>query len=421
MMNLNENFILRDKNLSNAGDTLNLARHRWYYYKEGFSPNLVKNAIDRLQLKADDIIVDPFNGSGTVTLSSALNGNSSIGVEVNPFTAFVSRTKVSVVDVDVFDKARESVLNSTNDKKSKLLNFSTFSENEKNKKWLFNKNVLNAFESAYQTSKSFNNKEVKDLVKLILITSAMENSNVRRDGKCLRYKNGWQDLSYDTNSFYKSLEKKFSLVREDLSVINPDMQNPTIYCDDSRKYFSSSDENKFSLCITSPPYLNTFDYTDIYRPELFLGEFVTSMKELYNLRLRTIRSHIQAKWDEPVKNEFGILYEVAIKEILSKKELLMNPNIPIMIQAYFEDMEIILKGLKNKAKENAELWLIVSTSAYANVEIPVDLIIGEIGNRIGWQLKEIGVLRNIRKRKTKYSPDIATLRESVVIFKNSKK
>lgn len=91
-----------------------------------------------------------------------------------------------------------------------------------------------------------------------------------------------------------------------------------------------------------------------------------------------------------------------------------------MIQAYFEDIEKILKGLLEKANEKAELWLVVSTSAYADVEIPVDLIIGEIGNRIGWYLKEVGVLRNIRKRKTKYSPNITTLRESVVIFSSYK-
>ena len=71
-------------NLSNAIDTVNLPRHRWYYYKEGFSPNLVNKAIDELHLGSDDLILDPFNGSGTVTLTSAIRGIPSVGVEVNP-------------------------------------------------------------------------------------------------------------------------------------------------------------------------------------------------------------------------------------------------------------------------------------------------------------------------------------------------
>jgi hypothetical protein len=50
----------------------------------------------------------------------------------------------------------------------------------------------------------------------------------------------------------------------------------------------------------------------------------------------------------------------------------------------------------------------------------VDLIIADIATKVGWFLKEIGVLRYVQKRKTKYSPNIAELRESVIILYNSK-
>lgn len=62
-----------------------------------------------------------------------------------------------------------------------------------------------------------------------------------------------------------------------------------------------------------------------------------------------------------------------------------------MVQAYFEDMEVILRGLRRRAAANASLWLVVSTSAYAGVEVPVDLILAEIGQRSGWFLREVGV------------------------------
>ena len=80
-----------------------------------------------------------------------------------------------------------------------------------------------------------------------------------------------------------------------------------------------------------------------------------------------------------------------------------------MIQAYFEDMFNILKLLKQKAMKDAQVWFVVSNSAYAGLEIPVDLIIGDIASKAGWYLKEIGVLRYINKRKTKYSPEIKEL------------
>ena len=77
-MKINEEFLLRDKNVSTAVDTINASRHRWYYYKEGFSPSLVENAIDTLELTSSDVIIDPFNGSGTVTLTAAMKGIKSL-------------------------------------------------------------------------------------------------------------------------------------------------------------------------------------------------------------------------------------------------------------------------------------------------------------------------------------------------------
>lgn len=419
-MKINEEFLLRDKNVSTAGDTISISRHRWYYYKEGFSPTLVENAIETLGLTSSDLIVDPFNGSGTVTLTAAMKGIKSYGFEVNPFTAFIAKTKVKSTDIENFDNICQDVLTGVNkQKKSPLLTFSTFSEYSNKSKWLFNADILNSFEGGMSVLSKIKDDNVKDIMKLSLIGSTMDNSNARRDGKCLRYKNHWTELNLDKTSFLKALEKRLLVVREDLSR-DEELTNPKIICGDSRSIIERELTEKFSLCITSPPYLNTFDYTDIYRPELFLGQFVNSMSELYNLRLTTVRSHVQAKWHKPSLNNFGTLYDVAIREIIQRRENLMHRDIPLMIQAYFEDMQNILLTLRSKAKSDAELWLVVSTSAYAGIEIPVDMIIGEIGNKVGWYLKDIGVLRYLKKRKSKYSDDINQLRESVVIFTASK-
>ena len=90
-----------------------------------------------------------------------------------------------------------------------------------------------------------------------------------------------------------------------------------------------------------------------------------------------------------------------------------------MVQAYFEDMQHVLRLLYGRAKENAQVWIVVSTSAYAGVEVPVDRIIGDIGKSVGFELKRISKLRDIRKRKTKYSGNIDFLRESLVILKRA--
>lgn len=413
---INNDFELNNKGTSNAGDTRDLARHRWYFYKEGFSPALVNKAIEESDISENDFVLDPFNGSGTVTLTAALKGINSFGFEVNPFTSFLSQVKAINFTEKNFRKVSDLVmLNSEKGAVSHLENYSTFTKNNhkgKNK-WLFNKDVLDSFAGGYNnlgsTSKS------SKLAKLALVSAIMKNSNAKKDGKCLRYKSNWESLNYNKNSFLESLENNLNIIEKDLE--NKIETKPIIKTGDSRKLIKKLD-TKFKLCITSPPYLNTFDYTDIYRPELFLSGFINSSEELRKLRYETVRSHVQVNWDKPKINDFGIHFNNVFKKISDKKDLLMHKNIPDMISAYFEDMQGIFMDLKQKADKGASLWFVVSTSAYANEHIPVDLILADIATKVGWKLKEIGVLREILKRKTKYSPDVNRLRESVIILKN---
>src|SRR6266581_2100858 len=91
---LNHRFLLRDLDYSNGRDTFELPRHRWYALKEAFSPALVKHAAAAAGCKKGDVLLDPFCGSGTVTLAAAELGLRASGIEVNPFLAFVSQAKL---------------------------------------------------------------------------------------------------------------------------------------------------------------------------------------------------------------------------------------------------------------------------------------------------------------------------------------
>lgn len=413
---INNDFELNNKGTSNAGDTRSLSRHRWYFYKEGFSPELVNKAIEECEINKNDFILDPFNGSGTVTLTAALRGINSIGFEVNPFTSFLSDVKSTNFIQKNFKKVSDEVMkNSEEGDISHLENYSTFTKNNNRgkEKWLFNKDVLQAFAGGFNNLGAVSKSS--KLAKLALVSAIMNNSNAIKDGKCLRYKNNWENLNYDKYSFLESLENNFNIIENDLK--NKIKIKPNIKTGDSRKLIKKLN-SKFKLCITSPPYLNTFDYTDIYRPELFLSGFINSSEELRKLRYETVRSHVQVNWNKPKLNDFGIHFNEVFKKISDKRELLMHKNIPDMISAYFEDMEGIFIDLKEKADKGASLWFVVSTSAYANEHIPVDLILADIATKVGWKLKEIGVLREIHKRKTRFSPDIDKLRESVIILNN---
>lgn len=426
MLMPNANFPLRDQGASNALALDSLPRHRWYFVKEGFSPKLVEQAVITDGVTPGEVLLDPFSGSGTVPLTGALSGLQVRAFEVNPFLRFLSATKLRQTAPLAFRKASRHILRETESPvPSALEGYSTFTEGNRWGRWLFPKPVLRSFEAGRRLIAKIDG-EHRDLLQLALIGAAMDCCNATRDGKCLRYKKGWADCEATASQFRERFEARAEAIASDLAAA-PLTGIPSCVTEgDARRLIALSSQDKFRLCVTSPPYLNSFDYSDIYRPELFLGGFVESTKSLMKVRLETIRSHVQANWEHPIKNEFGTLYQDCISDIQACVENLWDPRIPKMVQAYFEDMEMILQGLRRKANDNASVWLVVSTSAYAGVEIPVDLILAEIGQRAGWFLREVGVLRYLRsssqhvKHVEEEDRKSVPLRESVVIFNASK-
>ncbi len=413
-------------NLANATDTLLQPRHRWYFVKEGFSPNLIREAITDSNCQKGDLVIDIFCGGGTAPLTAKMEGFSAIGFEVNPFLAFISRVKMSNCKPRVLNnstgRVEEGIINGA---ESNLINFSTFSENGKNKKWLFNREVLLAFEGGWKNTVGMY-VPVRDMLRLCLIGAAMDVCNAIRDGKCLRYRENWWENRYGKKDLLVAFSDRVGIVKKDLET-NPlrACENVIINADSRDLNINELNGRLFNLCVTSPPYLNSFDYTDVYRPELFLSKLVKSQTELSELRKKTIRSHVQVNWDKPKNIDISPLLVQSITDIKKHGEGLWNNRIPMMVQAYFEDMQSILKVLKSLAAPNAVIWLVVSTSAYAGVEIPVDLIIAHIGSQCGWALKDVKVTSYLRRVPGQQWQALAErknnnprLRESIVIFEN---
>jgi hypothetical protein len=425
MMQLNDNFGYQGADYSTTQSSSGLPRHRWYLIKEGFSPKLVNAALDSLDLKKNDLVLDPFAGCGTVPLTAAGRGIRAIGVEVNPFLSFVSRTKIRNCRAEHVRSGAKLVLHAMERYKksrSPLEGYSTFSPRRGADKWLFNTKILRVF-AAGSTAVADARPRVRRFLHLALVKAAMDNSNAKADGKCLRYKKDWEDLDYGAEDFVKSFESHLEMIATDLSTA-PLETNAFVINDDSRDALRTL-PRKFRLCITSPPYLNSFDYSDVYRPELFLMEMVRNTQQLRRIRLRTVRSHVQVHWDAPTESNFGELYKETMKGLRKVEDDLWDRRIPTMVQAYFEDMKCILQQLYRRATSDAQVWLVVSTSAYGGIEIPVDLILANIGTQNGWFLREIGVIRQIRhsghhwSRLPEEQRPTAKLRESVIVLERS--
>lgn len=73
--------------------------HGFHKYPGKFIPQLPKWAIEKyLDSKQQKTILDPFCGSGTTLVEANLAGHNSIGIDIDPLSALISKVKTTPID-----------------------------------------------------------------------------------------------------------------------------------------------------------------------------------------------------------------------------------------------------------------------------------------------------------------------------------
>ena len=170
--------------------------------------------------------------------------------------------------------------------------------------------------------------------------------------------------------------------------------------------------------ITSPPYLNSFDYTDVYMPELWALGFVNNYADVRRLRRQTFCSHVQVKWQfERAGLPENVLQLISI---ISKKSL-WNSTLPEMVTGYFVHLQRLLTELNRVICPGGHLCFVIGTSSYYNVDIPTDFLLASMAEKAGLAIDEVRVIRPFSKSTQQISAGnktaVATLRESLVILR----
>jgi DNA modification methylase len=406
-------------NLSNFATNQNLPRHRWFQFKEGFSADLVKLAVADIGRRRTLSLLDPFAGSGTTPVQAGFMRLPVTAIEVNPFLHFAINAKCTYTDANELSmrKTVDDVLRAgVPAERSPLEGKSTFAANETlGLRGLFNVQVLRAFEGLQRTIRR--RKALRPALELALLAALVDCSNAKRDGKCLRYKRTEDAVAPSAAALRRRFQERALEIVTDLARGEFDSSNIGVMCGDSRTVLEQVETSSHDLLVTSPPYLNSFDYSDVYRPELFAGGFVDSNVALRAIRLRTLCSHVQVK--RPYSDAISSPLLEPVLTRLNGEEL-WNKNIPGMVRTYFEDLAKVLEQSYRVIRRTGKAWIVVGTSAYAGVEIPVDLILADVACRQGWRLNGIYVLRQLRAAGQQWSAlgsgPRPPLRESLIVL-----
>ena len=262
----------------------------------------------------------------------------------------------------------------------------------------------------------------KDLFTVALASILLEVSNLYRNGKCLSYKKNWKERSIFQEDVFRKFDEKIeeqiiSDIRDSMNRKTTQNNKQLLYNMDSRVGIENEvKDNTIDLVITSPPYLNSRDYTDTYMLELKTLGFTDSATEIQKLREKTLRSHVQIKWGDDTQISNALLTETLRKlERASKTIERWNDSIIDMVRLYFVDIKKIFCVLYKKMKQNGRVYFNVSNSAYFNVLVDTLEICASIAEQEGFKVIEIRDARKL-KASPQQQEKVGKLLEGVIVL-----
>ncbi len=400
---------------------------RWFPYREGYSIKLVSAFIKELIIKGN--IFDPFSGSGTTLLASRMADLNSFGMDVNPISVLVAKAENEQYMPEDINQIEEEINKIKRIEKSEETIHTFFDLADK----VFNQEILQSLLQFKQHIKSIQHKKTLEIFFVAWLSIIEDVSNIKKEGNGIKYKNRkrtsngyvniekerWENENFPLNKFYFIKNKLVNHLEMILSDIKFNYgkcdKKPTIYngnCLEFDKYFS----DEIELTFFSPPYCNCFDYFEIHKIELWLGDFIPNKEEFRKLRNTGFRSNTNSLNNKPIIYKNGYLENLID---LFEPSKLWNKNIPIIVRGYFDDIHTLLGKLYQQTTKNGYVGIVVGNSAYSGVIIPTDILIAEIAKEIGFKIKNIFVTRHLttssqQKQELDYLKNY--LRESIVLL-----
>lgn len=379
-----------------------LAFQRWFKFKEAFSPALVREVIEFLPKKPKHIL-DCFGGSGTTAIVARMLGISSTLIEVNPFLADLIDAKLT--DYSGYDLPSEV----TNLLKASAQTFvslvtlrdrlpPTFVEPGKDGRWIFSSDAALAIEQLLVAISEVNSAKLQRMFRVALGSILIEASNVRIDGKGRRYRTRWQDRHVDATTIRQLFVEAISRMVEDVArfPVGKRASKHKLLRGDSRELISQLSTGNVDFAIFSPPYPNSFDYTDIYNVELWMLGYFCTASDNRNLRLQTMRSHVQVGWPTEFQSIGSKTLDSTIDRLREKSGELWNKRIPDMVIAYFNDLDCIIRNISNVLASDGHVAIVVGNSSYAGITVDSSIVLKEIADKYGFAVKKCESVRVMR-------------------------
>jgi DNA modification methylase len=385
--------------------------YNWFVFPHSFSKELVHWLIERFNIPEGGLVCDTFVGAGTTILACKERGINAWGYDLLPLSVMVTNTKVANyrltslralwerIDSDVSQEAPAIDI--------PLIN-RAFSPAVRNRLH----GILNQIQEIVPDGPD------RNFFHLALLSILERVSYTRKDGGWLKILETENDDAIRDDDVSHLFQERVAAMLNDVEATNITPAANRSWGAQERDARSFSRSMQADAIITSPPYLNRHDYTRVFALELTSG-FVESHNQIRDFRYRALRSHPEAhapeQWSARGYNEPQELRDA--KAQLPTTGRNCDSRVHRMIDGYFQDMFLVLRAARRQVRSGGHIAFIIGNVRFGGVSIPVDSIIGDIGESLGLRCTDILIARE-RGNSAQQMRDHgrAAARESIVVW-----
>ena len=384
---------------------------RWVKYKEGFSAELVHDALR----VADGPVLDPFAGLGTTALVAGASGRHATAFEIMPVGARTASAISWVArqsDADDIKRTGKRLIRALESRAEPPADYRF--QHVAITQHAFSADTEDAIAKARAFLARVRDKGLRLLLDVACMSVLEEASFTRKDGQYLRWDNRCgRDLRGGMNKgripgYREALERRLDEIVRDFPALSSRFGGsaPQIVEGSALTELPKLADDSVGLTVTSPPYANRYDYTRTYALELaWLGydkaAFGALRQALVSATVENRSKELQLERDYPRRDTLhqakaAVASQAALAEVLhilqGRRAELSNPHVIRLVANYFSEMALVVAELARVTRPGGKVVMVNDNVQYHGEEVPVDLILAAIAEDCGFVCEEIGML-----------------------------
>jgi len=398
-----ETGISRKDHLTFRGN-VKQGRHGWLRLTPAYSLHIVQNILD--STSREDFTLDPFSGTGTTPLASAVHGTPCHALDINPFLVWLGNLKCAVFT----EREQESLLQQA----EKLVD-NLRSQERMRAEWTPNlKNIEKWWDEPILQSLSCLNKQigvngkglVGELLKVCFLRTMISCAHVSFGHQSMSFKQRkvpqptFFDPETPAEQVWDSFLAEADWVARTLLNERPEA-NAKVVLGDSRSVQESLPHRGYTLVITSPPYPNRMSYIRELRPYMYWLGYLKNGRHAGELDWKAIggtwgcATSLLNSWtpDNSVTIPFAG-FDRIIRGIADGHKPLGR-----YVHKYFEDVVRHIDSLKRVLTSGARCYYIVGNSKFYDTLVPVEEIYAAIFEQACYRAVRIETLRKRTSKK----------------------